>query len=715
MKVRLLGGGSLDLAPGAELGAGGEGRVFSLAAMPTSVAKIYHHPTPEREAKLRAMVRRPPADPGRERGRSSLCWPTDLLFERSNGAFQGFLMPRLGQSRAVFRLYNPGLRRRERPLTTWRDLHGVARDVAAVMDAVHQIGAVVGDINESNTVVDDALGVTLIDCDSFRIVDPDTRVVYRSPVAKPEYTSPELQGCSMAVVDQTREDDLFGLAVLLFQLVLEGTHPYEGVYHGPGDPEPYGARIAQGALPFLPSRQGPYRPKPLAVPFDVLHPALRSAFVRCFVDGHARPKERPSAATWASLLTTAAADLRPCKANAQHLYGHHLGACPWCQRATQLGGLDPFPSRAEIERAARAARSKPRAVARSKVARPKAAPLRIAARIAAPRPAAGVASRSVAAPPQRKFRIHKVIWASLAFLLVVTVASKWCSAYSSPSIIKKPLSEAARDMPQTPVHGGTASSRDGEGARTGRLAASEADAARVAPRRELPPDVYDELDELFPNGGRVAFLQGASVELEYEVLDDKGRTALMNAVRWNRPDDARRFIDGGAPLDATDKEGFTALMYAANDARLPLVELLLAAHANPSIRDRAGYSALLFAVMGGNPDVVRALLDAGADPNVGSDAGWTPLISAANHGETEAAELLVSRGANLETEDRNGCTALMAAAYSNRPATLVLLLLKGAKPDHTSSCGSPLEYAVKSGCADCVSLLEAAGATVDEP
>ncbi len=72
-------------------------------------------------------------------------------------------------------------------------------------------------------------------------------------------------------------------------------------------------------------------------------PNLRALFLRCFEEGHAAPDLRPDAATWANALMQAEDALVTCARNAQHRYGNHLLACPWCERTEQLGGRDPFP------------------------------------------------------------------------------------------------------------------------------------------------------------------------------------------------------------------------------------------------------------------------------------------------------------------------------------------------------------------------------------
>jgi len=37
-----------------------------------------------------------------------------------------------------------------------------------------------------------------------------------------------------------------------------------------------------------------------------------------------------------------------CKKNSQHVYDDHLTSCPWCERTSQLGGYDPFPSKEAV-------------------------------------------------------------------------------------------------------------------------------------------------------------------------------------------------------------------------------------------------------------------------------------------------------------------------------------------------------------------------------
>ncbi|HEX2205065.1 MAG TPA: TonB family protein [Longimicrobium sp.] len=329
---------TIALDPALELGVGGEAHVFALPGGGGKVAKLYHRPTLDRARKLARMIEAPPElPPG---GAAALAWPEDLLTD-ARGRFVGFLMPFAAGAR-VFELYNPVTRRKEAPLFHWGLLHRAGASLAAAFDALHARGYVVGDVNESNILVSPAGTVTLVDTDSFQVRDGQG-VLHRSHVGKAEFTAPELQGMSFAEVDRSAEHDRFGLAVLLFLLLMEGTHPYAARFEGAEEAPPVEERIRAGLFPHAEGAGA--RPPRLAPPFGTLPPELRALFVTAFVDGHADPSVRPTAAEWRAALEFAEGSLAVCAANGQHRYAAHLGAlCPWCHRTRLLRGRDPFPA-----------------------------------------------------------------------------------------------------------------------------------------------------------------------------------------------------------------------------------------------------------------------------------------------------------------------------------------------------------------------------------
>ena len=336
---------TIDLDQSSTLGHGGEARIFALLQDDTLVAKVYHKPTEAHVQKLIAMIANPPENPTAGQGHISIAWPIDLLRTvASNEQVVGFLMPRVKGMHSILDFYNPKTRRQKCPFFNYAYLHRTARNLAAAAGALHARGYCIGDVNESNILASDNALVTLVDTDSFQVRDRDQNLVYRCPVGKPEFTPPELQGKSFQSVERVVEHDLFGLAVLIFQLLMEGTHPFSGIFQGVGDPPPYETRIAAGHFSYSVGRRVPYLPTPIAPPFEILHPTLRQLFVRCFEDGYNNPQLRPNAQTWQGALSEAEKALITCPDNNQHRYGKHLNACPWCERTLRLGGRDPFPS-----------------------------------------------------------------------------------------------------------------------------------------------------------------------------------------------------------------------------------------------------------------------------------------------------------------------------------------------------------------------------------
>ncbi|MDF5726283.1 MAG: tetratricopeptide repeat protein [Rhizonema sp. PD37] len=327
------------------LGRGGEACVYTVPTDTDLVAKIYHKPNNDQARKLEVMLAHPPENPTASLGHISIAWPVELL-KAADGSDRtiGFLMPRIRGMRPIIDFYNPRTRRQHCPLFSYKYLLRTARNLAAAFAALHNSGYCVGDVNESNILVSDTALVTVVDTDSFQVRDPDNNAVYRCPVGKPEFTPPELQNKTFSQCDRAIAHDLFGLSVLIFQLLMEGTHPYSGIYQGVGEPPPYEARIASGHFTYSQKRRVPYVSTPIAPAWEIIHPGLRELLLRCFEEGHNNPLLRPSAQTWLLVLGEAEHSLVTCSKNPQHYYNNHLHSCPWCERTVRLGGRDPFPS-----------------------------------------------------------------------------------------------------------------------------------------------------------------------------------------------------------------------------------------------------------------------------------------------------------------------------------------------------------------------------------
>jgi cellulose biosynthesis protein BcsQ len=329
------------LTLGKELHTGGEGTIYSVRDDATHVAKIYTDTSYERTVKLLAMLLNPPTNPADTPEHLSFAWPIDRILD-DDGTCLGFLMPYIDPSHnsPLSRLINPKARRELARGITWEFLLRTATNLASVVGALHEGSYVIGDLNESNVLVSNTALVTLVDCDSMQ-VPTVSGASLRCMVGNSEYTPAELQDVNFAEVDRQPYHDAFGLAVLIFQLLMEGRHPFAGTWLGPGEPPSLEARIATGDWPYESTMDS--RPPRSALPLAMLPPVLQQLMRDCFVNGYQSPEQRPSAEHWLAALQSIEQTLITCVVNDRHRYSNHLEYCPWCQRVA-TGIADPFPS-----------------------------------------------------------------------------------------------------------------------------------------------------------------------------------------------------------------------------------------------------------------------------------------------------------------------------------------------------------------------------------
>ena len=309
--VDVFGTGQERIALGTVLGRGGEGVVYQCADDPARVVKLYAKPpTAEKVAKLQWMVRRLAEHPDLEQW---CAWPQMLVHDAA-GQCLGFRMARVLELRPIHEIYQPEQRKALLPMVGWDYLIRVAANCARMFASLHRHGVLVGDVNERNIFVDSDATVHLVDCDSFQVKDGET--LYPTGVGVVDYTPPELQGRSFRGLERVVNHDRFGLAVILFKLVLMGRHPFSGGASGD-----LGKQIA--ALDFdYPQLSTRLRH---LVPWSVLPMPVREAFSSAFLD-----PIRPDAEQWVSRLVSFETLLQPCRKEPLHKVPAGVAQCPWC-------------------------------------------------------------------------------------------------------------------------------------------------------------------------------------------------------------------------------------------------------------------------------------------------------------------------------------------------------------------------------------------------
>lgn len=318
------------LALDRRVGKGGEGEVYGVAGSADVLVKFYTlTDLDSREAKVKAMIAQ-----GLAKASPLIAFPVQVVKDKT-GKFAGFTMKRVNEHQALHELYSPGARKAAFPRADYRFLVRAAANIARAVAAAHHSECVIGDINHSGVLVSDKATAALIDADSFQVSEGGTQHLCK--VGVPEYTPPELQGQRLDRVARTSNHDAFGLAVMIFQLLWMGRHPFAGRYRQ-GE-MPLERAITEFRFAYSRARDVGMEAPPAVPALGDFPPELAAAFEQAF--GPDGPERRPSAKQWITLLAELERKLRPCAAHSLHHYPAISSECPWC-RMEKLQGVQLF-------------------------------------------------------------------------------------------------------------------------------------------------------------------------------------------------------------------------------------------------------------------------------------------------------------------------------------------------------------------------------------
>ena len=278
--------------------------------------KIYHEgkrPGPVQTAKLAAMEGKTPPGPLESPGFPTLAWPHQLIQDSSTSTLVGFVMPRVANEQFVsIGIYcNPETRKRSIPVEYTSGNHiatvykAAIRNFTQTVHRLHLVDAIIGDINDNNVLINPADGfISVIDCDSFQYTEQSTRRTFPCLVGRAEYTAPELldhldvecrrpqcdpdsnpHRATYACVLRTKDHDLFALAVVIFKLLMDGTHPYDCIVSGSiaHEVNTLKDRIGHHYFPYGPRKPANIRPAGQnQTRYDRIPAQIRELFERAF-------------------------------------------------------------------------------------------------------------------------------------------------------------------------------------------------------------------------------------------------------------------------------------------------------------------------------------------------------------------------------------------------------------------------------------------------
>lgn len=334
MPVRVRTSTGMLLVLGARVDNGREGVVYRVEGAPALLGKLLPRAQNRAEVsrRLTALVRH-----GRSPRAVRLlagtprraAWPVGVIHSVARG-IPGFLMPDMAANfKPMDSLISAAFRTTCFPAATWATSLAAAINLAQLVADVHEAGYVIGDLKQENLWAGQDGTVGISDVDSFQFTDGGEFFPCRA--MSPGYTAPEGIDNSAAVLDAA--SDNFVLAVLIYQLLMDGMHPFHGQ---PGDGTPYvslddnvlhgRARIVQADLVRVPS---------WVPPLTILPRHIRALFRQCFGARGCRIREaRPAASEWVAALAQvrAAGQLQSCQKVAEHVFTRERPWCPWCDR-----------------------------------------------------------------------------------------------------------------------------------------------------------------------------------------------------------------------------------------------------------------------------------------------------------------------------------------------------------------------------------------------
>lgn len=194
-------------------------------------------------------------------------------------------------------------------------------------------------------------------------------------------------------------------------------------------------------------------------------------------------------------------------------------------------------------------------------------------------------------------------------------------------------------------------------------------------------------------------------------------------------------VRGAAP-DVRGPDGTTPLHWAVFRGDVAEVKRLLKAGAKVDAANRYGATPMQMAATTANTAILKLLLAAGADVDSPNAEGQTALMIVARTGNVEAAKLLIRHGATIDAREQwGGQTALMWASARRHPQMMELLISHGAdvnarsvwrnwerhvtaesRAKRTNTGGlTPLMYAAREDCLECVNVLIKHHVDVDKP
>ena len=326
------------------IGSGKSGTIYRIERLPGTVVKLYLGPSDGEHYKEKILAMLSAAPNLSEFSRNGktfvqIAWPTGIAYD-PQGACVGFSMPEI-DLRTATSLDN-AIQRKMRKRRAIPEFYGnrilLATNLAAVLAELHSLGHFVIDLKPQNLRFYPATWyMAILDTDGFSI---GGRKRFYGDAVTPDFVAPESSGASASALGL--QHDLFALATIIFQLLNNGVHPFQGRDNQPSLPKDQQSRIDTGLYAY-----GLKTDPRVSPSISSIHTSFEDDTRRLFDRAFLTSNDRPLASEWRDHLR-ALIDSRvlvQCTSNPDHAhFSKGCGLCDLERRLATSPAASAFPA-----------------------------------------------------------------------------------------------------------------------------------------------------------------------------------------------------------------------------------------------------------------------------------------------------------------------------------------------------------------------------------
>jgi serine/threonine-protein phosphatase 6 regulatory ankyrin repeat subunit A/serine/threonine-protein phosphatase 6 regulatory ankyrin repeat subunit B len=176
--------------------------------------------------------------------------------------------------------------------------------------------------------------------------------------------------------------------------------------------------------------------------------------------------------------------------------------------------------------------------------------------------------------------------------------------------------------------------------------------------------------------------------IDINLQNQYGKTALHNAIYYGEPLIAKLLIDSNIDVNIVTKQNYNALHYVTNNFDMTTFDLLLNTNIEINKQNNEGETVLHCLIEKSNIDAANKIIAYyGADPNIQNNKGNTALHHVAHfckdNVSTQIASTLINAGVNIDALNNNGKTALDLAIGKKNISLIKLFIANGTKINGT--------------------------------